>query len=101
MKALKALVIGMGILIVAGTAVVIVTIFNRLTGDESPLKETAAAESFGHVDIGLAPGDRIEDMVPDGDRLFLHVSSPDGTSRVIVVDLDSGVVAGTIGGSRP
>lgn len=109
MQALKFAVITMGILIVIGVSVIVVTLFNRLSAPEEaspapaaatvaaapegPAAESAAAP-FGTVDLGLPAGSRIVAVVPGGRHLFLHVSLPGGGERVIVAEAAAGRVLG-------
>ncbi len=87
---LKALVIGMGVLIVGGFTLVIVTIATRL-GD-------GGAPGFGTLALGLAESCRIAGSTLDGEHLVLHLRGPakDGCAGVVVVDLEAGRVLGRI-----
>lgn len=132
MRALKALVIIMGVIIVVGIAVVGVTIFNRLSKPAMPAVATAPAapspamapsapspapglpigaplgtplgaslpqqfdRKFGDVTLSIPPGARVSDFSASGERLVLRVVMPDQEQRLIVVDLLSGTVLGTI-----
>ena len=80
MAALKALVIGMALLIVAGLAVVAVTIANR------------TLESGGPADAALAlpPGAEIIETALDGRRIALRLRLADGSMAIHVYDLDTG-----------
>lgn len=96
MHALKALVIGMGVLIVAGVIVVVVTIANRA----GELGETAA-QSFGTAGLGLPAGTDIVAIVGAGDRLAIHARVPGEGDRIVIVDPDSGAVVGTVTAGMP
>ena len=81
MRALKALVIGMGVLIVAGLATVVVTIANRtLDADGSP---TEAA-------FAIPPGAEVLETALDGNRIALRLRLADGTAAIHVFDLATG-----------
>lgn len=88
---LKALVIGMGVLIVAGFTLVVVTIASRIGGGRGE-------PGFGTLALDLAESCRIAASTLDGERLVLHLQGPakDGCADVIVVDLESGRVLGRI-----
>ncbi len=143
MRALKALVIVMGIMIVVGVAVIGVTVFNRMSKPASPPAPVAGTPSpapapivvnpvappaapggsalnvpigtplptqfdrkFGDVSVEIPPGARVSDFSASGDRLVLRVIMADQEQRLIVVDLLSGNLLGTIrlasgGGSAP
>ena len=100
-RALKALVIFLGVLIVGGVVVIGVTIYQRATG---PASEGATADAppavspsgFGARRIGLPQGADIVEAVAEGDRLILIVALPEGSQRVIVLDLANGAELGRI-----
>lgn len=112
MQALKALVIVMGVLIVAGTTVVVVTIYNRMQklGEAAPEPAAAAATTgptasmpastvplpvFGEAPVALPDGCRVVEMVPAGERLMLRLGSVARCNRILVLDLGSGAVLGS------
>ncbi len=81
MRALKGLVIGMGVLIVAGLAVVVVTIANRsFHGAAAPTDAVLA----------LPQGAEVVETSLDGQRLALRLRLADGTSEIHVFDLATG-----------
>ena len=82
---LKALVIGMGVLIVAGIGVVAVTLVNRTGG--------GAPASAGRIE--LPRGARIAETHVDGKSVVLRLTMPDGTSRIAVYEM-SGKLVSTI-----
>ncbi len=87
MKALKAAVIGMGVLIVLGTVTLVVVAVDR----------TATAPAPGHLAARLAvpAGSRIVGIAALGPRLAiaLHGGGPD---RVVLIDPATGHQAGRI-----
>jgi len=101
MRALKVLVVVMGIVLVAGVGVVIVTIMTRLTRHQ-PI--TAAAPSavaekpvpFGTAVLNLPAGARIVEMQGAGRRLALHLRRADGSEAIVILDPDTGTALGTI-----
>jgi hypothetical protein len=144
MRALKALVIVMGILIVVGLGVIGVTIFHRMSKPATPppapvatpvpaavpAPSPAAAAApatapggsalnvpigaplptqfdrkFGDVSVDIPPGAHVADFSASGDRLVLRVIMPDQQQRLLVVDLLTGNLLGTIklasGGATP
>ena len=100
---LKAAVIVMGILIVAGLAVIGVKIYQK-AGDaaESLSVETPQARaaptpfSTGIEHLGLGPGAQVTSMVAEDDRLILGVRSSNGVERVVIIDMNSGAVLGEV-----
>ena len=89
MRALKGLVIGMGALIVAGLAVVAVTIVNR------SLDGGAATEAA----LALPEGAEVLETALDGGRVALRLRLADGTTAIHVFDLATGrrIAAARIG----
>lgn len=83
MRALLAVVIGMGVLIVVGVAVLIATIVGRLGG--------AAGPAAGPIVLDEPEGTRIAGVSSLPDRLTLMLQGA-GPDRVVVVDIRSGRV---------
>ena len=105
LRALKLLVIGMGVAIVIGVAVVIVTIVQRAGagwGDVQtarPAVETAVSDAaprpgFGTRTLDAPRGGRIVDMIAEGDRLFVRLETPEGARRIVVLDTVTGARLG-------
>jgi hypothetical protein len=87
MRALKFLVIGMGVLIVAAVITIVVALYNR-----------AAAPGAGkawRAEIALAGG-AIRDYRLDGDRLVVRAGAPGKPDMLYVIHLPSGAVLGTV-----
>jgi hypothetical protein len=84
---LKALVIGMGVLIVAGIGVVAVTLVNRMGGSASSSPSAAAGR------IELPAGARIAETHVDGKTVVLRLTMPDGTSRIAVYETGGKLVS--------
>lgn len=89
-QALKFLVAFMGILILIGLGVIMVTIARRTTAPAH--RETG----FKSLALDLPAGSHVADMDAAGDRLVLHVVLPGGRERIVVVDLVSGRLLGSI-----
>ena len=90
MQGLKALVIGMGVLILGGFVLVAVALVSRLTdGGES---------GFGATEVPVPDGCSVAETLAEGDRLLLRLEGPEarGCAQVVVVDLDSGTVQGRL-----
>ena len=101
-RALKALVIFLGVLIVGGVVVIGLTIYQRATapdGTQTAHADAPAAVSpsgFGSRRIGLPQGADVVEAVAAGERLILVIALPEGSQRVIVLDLTSGAELGRI-----
>jgi len=78
MALLKTVVIVMGVLILAGIAVVGVTLVNRMGGASAP------AATAGRIE--LPSGARIVETHVDGKNVVLRLTLPDGTSRIAVYE---------------
>ncbi len=118
MRSLKALVIGMAILIVVGTAVIAVTLARRSAPsfetppaaapqDEGAAQRGGAAQRAGAARgsdgaamvagrVELPAGARVIETALDGSRIALRVALPDGTERIIVLDTTTGRRLGAV-----
>ena len=94
MQGLKILVIGMGFAIFAVLAIIIVTVIQRVSG---PAEDQA---SFGALEVPLPAGCSLAEASLSGERMLLRYSgsgpSGQGCQRVLVVDLASGQVLGSV-----
>lgn len=98
-RGLKALVIGMGVLIVVGVIGLAVAIYQRgqvLSERGTEPASAPASTSFGVRRLALPAGAEIIETVADGDRLVLRVLSEDGAQRIVAIDLVTGQTLGTI-----
>lgn len=106
MRALKALVIVMGVLILAGMGLVGYGIVKRVATPERPSQPatmpTASAVSapearpYGPVEISLPSGARIARTRTSGERLIVELELASGGERLLVLDLATGALVGTI-----
>jgi hypothetical protein len=97
MKAIKGLVIFMGLLLVAGLGLLGygMSIKAHQTGPRAAAGAAAGAGSlFGAVEVPLAAGAHVEQMVVAGDRVVLRVLGA-GPERLVVLDPGQGRVAGS------
>ena len=98
MQAIKGLVLFLGLLLVAGLAVLGYGLYSK-----APFKGTTSAAptlaagpvvaDFGSVGVPIPAGARIEQMLVAGDRVVLRLSGG-GPERVLVLDPARGKVAG-------
>jgi hypothetical protein len=91
MRALKIATIVMGVLIVLGTGVIIVTIVKRTL---APSPEAARAAPYA-ITLSEPEGTTIVGMAAPRDRLALRLHGG-GPDRVILIDPATGLVAGRI-----
>jgi hypothetical protein len=87
MAALKALVIGMGVLIVLCVAGLGYMLVQRMRAPEGGADGTILA---------LPAGGKVVDMAGVGNRLVLRVATPDHSERLLLVDPAQGRVVGTM-----
>lgn len=86
MVGIKALVIGMGLLLVAGFVVIAVTLVGRVGSAEDDAAPFLAK-------VALAPGERLVDAEIDGKRVLFRIDGASG-ARVEVRDLARGELLG-------
>jgi hypothetical protein len=96
MRALKALVIVMGVLILAGMGLVSYGIVKRTAMPERPAQPAAAARPYGPVELALPSGARIARTRTSGERLIVELELASGGERLLVLDLATGGLVGTI-----
>jgi hypothetical protein len=89
-RALKILVVVMGVMIVAGLTILIVVIAGRLS------RGGPVAAPFAAAPIELPAGARIETISVGGDRLVLDIVLPDGSRRLVIIDPATGRLLGTV-----
>ncbi len=95
MKPLVALVIIMGVLIVAGVVVVVVTIVNRM-GAGAQIADTPAATEFATADLPVPAGCQVVETTTADDRLILRLGSGERCNQVLIVDMATGKLLGTL-----
>ncbi|MCH2395811.1 hypothetical protein [Oceanibaculum sp.] len=107
MRALKIAVVVMGVMIVVGLAVIAATIVGRLGGKtEEPEPAVtmslapgavpgAPLATFDPANVPLPAGSRLQQIVPAGDRLVLHLAGEGGRDVLMVLDMAGGRVLGS------
>jgi hypothetical protein len=119
MRGLKALVIGLGVILAIMFAIVVGELVRRLylAKPAEPDKPAIAAPQplppplppslglqmqpaplpgFGDMAIELPSGARVADFTASGDRLVLRLIMPDQEQRLMIVDLATGKAIGTL-----
>jgi len=106
MQYLKSLVIGMGVVIVIGSAFLGYSIYRKSMDPQwTPVASGRAGEPFGDLELKLPQGCVLGRVTPDGGVAYVTIR-PDGArrgqsvggpcNRVIVVDVVRGRVLGTL-----
>jgi hypothetical protein len=96
LRALLALVIFMGILIIVGLVVVAVTVANRLSRMGEADTGGSVKSGFGEVQVPVPAGCAIVESRPEGNRLIVRLGSGGRCDQVLVIDLKSGAVTGRL-----
>jgi hypothetical protein len=91
MRGLKTLVIVMGVMLLAGVTALVGGIAIKLSH-----REPAPATAFTAPPITLPHSSKIETMTTGTDRIVLRVDLIDGSVELVVIDLASGRLLGTI-----
>jgi hypothetical protein len=104
---LKALVVIMGVLIIAGFAVIGVELYKRMSDPNRAAAQAADSErasSSGRdpvdVTLDVPAGSRIAETLVIGNRVLLKVTLPQGLDRLYVVDPRNGAVTATISAGK-
>ncbi len=105
MAALKALVIVMGLLIVAGVGTLGYVIMTRMAATEAANKAAAQAAleaanqppptPFNHA-MTLPPGTEVQSITAAGDKLVLRIGGPAMQTRLLMIDATHGTLLGTL-----
>ncbi|MEX2450782.1 MAG: hypothetical protein WD407_08010 [Rhodospirillales bacterium] len=112
-QVLKALVIGMGILIVIGMGVLGYGLYKQAqeldaggarSSSVSPSVSSSAPSSgggedktgFGEAVLPIPAGCEIAEVKPDGDRLYVIIGPAPSCARIVIVDPKSGKIMGTL-----
>jgi len=105
LRALKTLVIVLGILIVAGLGLVGYVLVKRglnsappqpVASAAAPAAPIAAETPYGPIAIELPAGAKIASTHVTGGRLVVELAMPNGAERVLALDLADGRLIGTI-----
>jgi hypothetical protein len=94
MRALKVLTIVMGVMILAGTGVLVAVIAHRVSAPASG-RAPAAGTALPALVLNEPAGTRIAGIAAVGDRLAVQLQGG-GADRVVLIDPRSGAVAGRI-----
>ena len=92
MRALKGVVIGMGLLIVLGMGLLVYGLATRLGG----AADGAGEPDFGTVRAALPAGARIGAVAVQDGRIVVPVQLPGGGAEILVFGLESGRRLGAI-----
>jgi hypothetical protein len=96
-RALKILVIVMGVMLVGGFVALIISITYMAKHKDTTVPVPAATRApYAAPAIELPAGARIEAMALGADHLVLNIIMPDGNRELLVLDLASGRRRGTI-----
>jgi hypothetical protein len=100
MQALKALVIFMGVLIIAGMGLLVYGLMTRVSWDDKTVQADAppasTSVSFAGVSSALPAGATVESVAADNGRAVVHVRLVDGGAEIRLFDLATGAATGTI-----
>jgi len=103
LRLIKIAIVVMGLMLLAGAAIIVSEIVKRSSPDRSPAVEAPAAASspFGETEIRLPAGSRVIDRAVDGGRLVLFLENATGGQQALVIDLSTGGRLGSIRFTSP
>ncbi len=93
MRAIKTVVIALGVLIVAGIAALVFMIADRLG---APGVVTRADRAYAPATVEIPNGASVVATQIEGERLILHVQLENGDMRFVVVNLSTGKEIGVV-----
>jgi Family of unknown function (DUF6476) len=97
MRALKVLVVVMGVLLVAGFAVLVATIMSRMSQRSAPAVAVATRPaSFGTTTVTFPADSLVMETYGAGDRLVLRLELAGGGEMLVVLDAATGTELGRI-----
>ncbi|KAA0688652.1 hypothetical protein [Azospirillum brasilense] len=101
MQFLKALIVIMGVMIIAGFTFLGVELYRRISDPERRAgadteRATAPAGRAEEVTLGLPAGARLGDPVAVGNRVVFRATIPDAADRLYVMDPRTGAIAVTV-----
>ncbi len=106
MRALKVLVVVMGVMLVGGTAALIIAIIDKASHRAaSTTTALAPSRGFERATVALPEGAKVVSTEIVGDRLLLRAALAEGGEQLILLDLRNGerlgMVEVRVGGQRP
>lgn len=102
MRALKAVVVSLGVLCLAAFGVLVYLVVANMGGKPAAQAPVAAAAPplaglrWNDLSLGQGAGARIANMVQAGGLLAIHLEQPDGPGLIVLVDPVSGQIRGRI-----
>ena len=93
LRALKILVVVMGVMLVVGFAALIIGIAGKVSHRSPPVADRHAPLSAA---LEIPRGARVEAMTTAQDRLILDLVLPDSARQIVLIDLATGARVGTI-----
>lgn len=91
MRALKVLIVIMGVLLVLGFAILAVMVVRKFQGNESLHSSSPQTQN-----IVLTPGYKVESISDVAGQIVLHMKSPSHEDSLIIIDPHSGKVVSRI-----
>jgi len=101
MQVVKALVIGMGFLILVGLAILVYGLTNKFGSSSGPTATTSASSgtavpAFGTIRASLPAGATVAGVRMQDGAVMVHLTLPDGGAQIMVFRLSDGRQTGTI-----
>ena len=98
-RILKFAVVFMGILLIVGFMVVVITIAYKAVKlgqkTDPPAAVVSTQDGFPQLDLSVAPGTTIGRVELDGDRMAVHVTGGPA-DEILIIDIKSGQLVGRV-----
>jgi len=102
MQMLKGTVVGLGVLIVLAGGLLAYGLYQKSQDpgwrlfSSAPAPSPSASKPFGVINLDLPEGCVIARVRPDGERAYLTIGPSGACNRIVVVNIATGRVLGTI-----
>jgi hypothetical protein len=94
-RLLKAVVIGLGLVILAAMAAIVFAVVN-LVGEGAPGQGRGDAAGAFHATLAIPAGSQVVRIVAAGENIALHLDLGEGGERIMLIDPRSGEKLGEI-----
>jgi hypothetical protein len=101
MQAVKLLVVGLGVMILAGVGLLVYGITQKAANPDYKMFRTGGGSgergiAFGETRVPLPEGCAVAEMISDGTRLYLRVGPAGACERILILEAATGRLLGSV-----